>query len=150
MVIMGLDDATQFDAIVDHHERGSIPPPTMWDPVPAFDPSQAPLGYHRFHVGLPYALGRCKDWDNAARTHGERMIENWSDYAPNVREAVLETFVRSPLDVELPNMRYGDLLIGSLGHGQVGYNRPFAGAGHVMRALRDYTCAVRAVIRAVI
>ena len=147
MVIMGLDDATQFDAIVDHHERGCIPPPTMWGSCPTlFDPSQAPLGYHTGFMWekLPYALGGdAKNWDNAARTHGERMIENWSDYAPNVREAVLETFVRSPLDVErmLPNMRYGDLLVGSLGHGQVGYNRPFAGAGHYRTCIEGlYLC----------
>ncbi len=147
MVIMGLDDATQFDAIVDHHERGCIPPPTMWGSCPTlFDPSQAPLGYHTGFMWekLPYALGGdAKNWDNAARTHGERMIENWSHYAPNVREAVLETFVRSPLDVErtLPNMRYGDLLVGSLGHGQVGYNRPFAGAGHYRTCIEGlYLC----------
>ena len=60
MVIMGLDDATQFDAIVDHHERGSIPPPTMWGSRPTrFDPSQAPAGYHTAFMWekLPYALG---------------------------------------------------------------------------------------------
>ncbi|MGY8827106.1 MAG: hypothetical protein ACKVJG_24850 [Candidatus Latescibacterota bacterium] len=60
-----------------------------------------------------------------------------------MRDAVLETFVRSPLDVErtLPNMRHGDLLVGSLGHGQVGYNRPFVGAGHYRAHLRNlYLC----------
>src|SRR5258708_28944616 len=45
--------------------------------------------------------------------------------------AVLDWFCRSPLDTErqLPNMRRGDLLVGSFANGQVGYNRPFAGAG---------------------
>ena len=45
--------------------------------------------------------------------------------------AVLDAFTRSPLDTErsLPNMRGGDLLVGSLSDGQVGYHRPFAGAG---------------------
>jgi len=39
---------------------------------------------------------------------------------------------RSPLDTErtLPNMREGDLLVGAFTHGQVGYHRPFPGAGH--------------------
>ena len=84
-----------------------------------------------------------RDWDTEARAHGEQMIDVWAEHAPNVREAVLETFVRSPLDVErtLPNMRYGDLLVGSLGHGQVGYNRPFAGAGHYRTCLDGlYLC----------
>ena len=85
-----------------------------------------------FAMGLP---GRAAD--------GEQMIDAWSEHAPNVRDAVLETFVRSPLDVErtLPNMRYGDLLVGSLGHGQVGYNRPFAGAGHYRTCIEGlYLC----------
>jgi phytoene dehydrogenase-like protein len=39
--------------------------------------------------------------------------------------------VLSPAETEiaLPNMRRGDLLVGSFANGQVGYNRPFAGAG---------------------
>ena len=147
MVIMGLDGVAQFDAIVDHHERGSIPPSTMWGSCPTlFDPSQAPTGYHTAFMWekLPYALGGDPaNWDAAAEAHGRRMIDAWSEHAPNVRDAVLETFVRSPLDVErtLPNMRYGDLLVGSLGHGQVGYNRPFVGAGHYRTCVeRLYLC----------
>ena len=38
---------------------------------------------------------------------------------------------RTPLDVEraLPNMRHGDLLVGAFTSGQIGYDRPFPGAG---------------------
>jgi phytoene dehydrogenase-like protein len=44
---------------------------------------------------------------------------------------VLDAYSRSPLDIErsLPNMARGDLLIGSFANGQVGWNRPFPGAG---------------------
>ena len=44
---------------------------------------------------------------------------------------MLDAFTRSPLDTErsLPNMCRGDLLVGSLSDGQVGYHRPFPGAG---------------------
>ena len=47
-------------------------------------------------------------------------------------DAVIDSFTRSPLDVErsLPNMRQGDLLIGAFTQDQIGYNRPFPGAGH--------------------
>jgi phytoene dehydrogenase-like protein len=43
----------------------------------------------------------------------------------------VDSFTRSPLDVErcLPNMREGDLLVGAFANDQVGYHRPFAGAG---------------------
>jgi phytoene dehydrogenase-like protein len=45
---------------------------------------------------------------------------------------VIDWFTRSPLDTErsLPNMRAGDLLVGAFAQGQVGYDRPFSGAGH--------------------
>jgi phytoene dehydrogenase-like protein len=45
---------------------------------------------------------------------------------------VVDSFTRSPLDTErsLPNMREGDLLVGAFSNGQIGFNRPFAGAGH--------------------
>ena len=60
------------------------------------------------------------------------MLARWRTFAPNLEEAVLNSFTRSPLDTErtLPNMREGDLLVGALAHGQSGYHRPFPGAGH--------------------
>ncbi|MFT5378300.1 MAG: phytoene dehydrogenase-like protein [Candidatus Latescibacterota bacterium] len=147
MMIMGLDGAARFDEIVRSHEEGLVPPTVMWGSCPTlFDATQAPSGQHAAFMWekLPYKLrGDAQNWDAEAQGHGHRMLEVWSEHAPNIRDAVLETFVRSPLDVErtLPNMRYGDLLVGSLGHGQVGYNRPFAGAGHYRAHLRNlYLC----------
>jgi phytoene dehydrogenase-like protein len=63
--------------------------------------------------------------------HGRDLLRLWTQYAPNLEGAVLDAFVRSPLDTErdLPNMRHGDLLVGSFDGGQVGYHRPFEGAG---------------------
>ena len=56
----------------------------------------------------------------------------WSEFAPNLASgAVIDSFTRTPLDTErkLPNMRRGDLLVGGFSNDQVGYHRPFAGAG---------------------
>jgi phytoene dehydrogenase-like protein len=55
----------------------------------------------------------------------------WERHAPNLADAVIDSFTRSPLDTErsLPNMREGDLLVGAFTGGQVGYHRPFPGAG---------------------
>ena len=54
------------------------------------------------------------------------MLNLWTDYAPNLKHAVLDWFVRSPLDTErtLANMVGGDLLVGAFEHGQVGYQSP--------------------------
>jgi phytoene dehydrogenase-like protein len=135
MVIMGLDHVDQFPEIVRHHEAGTIPPTVMWGACPTlFDPSQAPTGFHTAFMWekLPYRLnGEAANWDRARTRHGEVMLELWQRHAPNLREAVIDFFVRSPLDTErsLPNMRYGDLLVGAFTNGQIGHDRPFPGAG---------------------
>jgi len=147
MVILGLEDVAQFPEIVRHHEAGSIPPTVMWGACPTlFDTSQAPAGHHTAFMWekLPYRLqGDPRRWDDAKDGHARRMLELWSEYAPNLRGDVLGWSCRSPLDTErtLPNMREGDLLVGALADGQVGYDRPFPGAGHYRGPLAGlYLC----------
>ena len=59
------------------------------------------------------------------------MLELWHQHAPNLGDAVINSFTRTPMDTErsLPNMREGDLLVGAFTNGQIGYHRPFPGAG---------------------
>jgi phytoene dehydrogenase-like protein len=147
MVIMGLDHVDQFHDIVRHHEAGTMPPTVMWGACPTlFDPSQAPPGCHTAFMWekLPYRLnGDARNWDGARDAHGRAMLSLWRQYAPNLSDAVIDSFTRSPLDVErcLPNMREGDLLIGAFSNDQVGFNRPFAGAGSYRTHLpRLYLC----------
>ena len=67
---------------------------------------------------LPYALhGDPAGWDRKEKSHGQSMLNLWTEYAPNLKHAVLDWFVRSPLDTErtLPNMAGGDLLVGAFG-----------------------------------
>jgi phytoene dehydrogenase-like protein len=107
----------------------------MWGATPTvFDPSQAPAGAHTAFMWekLPYRLrGDARNWDAERERHGDGMLKMWTDYAPNLAEAVTGWFARSPLDTErsLPNMREGDLLVGSFANGQIGHDRPFRGAG---------------------
>jgi phytoene dehydrogenase-like protein len=135
MVIMGLDHADQLGDIVRHHEAGTMPPTVMWGACPTiFDPSQAPPGQHTAFMWekLPYRVhGNADNWDGLRDEHGRTMLRLWQQHAPNLADAVIDSFARSPLDVErcLPNMREGDLLIGAFANDQVGFNRPFAGAG---------------------
>jgi phytoene dehydrogenase-like protein len=148
MVILGLERFGQFEEIVAAHERGDIPGTVMWGACPTlFDPSQAPAGGHTAFMWekLPYSIGGdAAQWDAIAEQHGRDMLQLWSEYAPNLADGtVLDSFVRTPLDTErsLPNMQQGDLLVGSFAHGQVGYNRPFAGAGTYRTAVAGlYLC----------
>jgi phytoene dehydrogenase-like protein len=136
MVILGLERFEQFHEIVAAHEQGRSPPTVMWGACPTlFDPSQAPPGRHTAFMWekLPYRLhGDAANWDAAQEEHGRAMLKLWSEYAPNLAGGtVLNSFTRSPLDTErtLPNMQSGDLLVGSFANGQIGYHRPFPGAG---------------------
>ena len=135
MVIMGLEHLDQFPEMIRHHEQGTVPLPIMWGACPTlFDATQAPPGRHTAFMWekAPYSLqGDAANWDAARDEHGRALLRLWQGHAPNLEEAVIDSFTRSPLDVErsLPNMREGDLLVGAFDHGQVGYHRPFAGAG---------------------
>ncbi len=147
MFIVGLERFGQFHDIVAAHERGEIPATVAWGACPSlFDPSQAPPGQHTAFLWekLPYALrGNAANWDAARDAHGRHLLAHWSEFAPNLASAVLDSFTRSPLDTEreLPNMRGGDLLVGSFAHGQIGWNRPFAGAGSYRTAISGlYLC----------
>ena len=147
MVILGLEHFDFYLDIVDHHEKGRIPPTVMWGSCPTvFDPSQAPEGCHTAFMWekLPYHLGgKAANWDREREAHGQAMLDVWCEYAPNLNDAVIDWFARSPLDVErtFPNMQAGDLLIGAFTHGQIGYDRPFPGAGHYRGYLEGlYLC----------
>jgi len=147
MVILGLEDIAQFPELVRHHEEGTIPPTVMWGATPTqFDPSQAPAGSHTAFMWekLPYRLrGNAQNWDAEKNPHGQAMLDLWSQYAPNLNDAVLDWFTRSALDTErtFPNMQEGDLLVGAFANGQIGYHRPFPGAGHYRGHIRNlYLC----------
>ena len=79
-----------------------------------FDPTQAPAGSHTAFMWekLPYRLhGHPDNWDRAGEEHGKVMLALWRRHAPNLEDAVIDWFTRSPRDVarSLPNMRDGDL-----------------------------------------
>jgi phytoene dehydrogenase-like protein len=147
MVILGLERFEQFHESVAAHELGQIPPTVMWGACPTlFDPRQAPSGGHTAFMWekLPFSVhGDSRQWDLIAQEHGRRLLKLWTQYAPNLQDAVLDSFVRTPLDTErtLPNMQAGDLLVGSFANGQIGENRPFAGAGRYRTPLAGlYLC----------
>ena len=148
MVILGLERFGQFDEIVAAHEAGQIPETVMWGACPTlFDPRQAPPGKHTLFMWekVPYRLhGSPSNWDSEGQIHGAKMLDLLRRSAPNLQEgAVIDSFVRTPVDTErdLPNMRGGDLLVGSFANGQVGFNRPFAGAGEYRTAVQGlYLC----------
>lgn len=147
MVILGLEDWRQFHDIVAAHERGEIPRTVMWGASPTvFDSSQAPAGKHTAFMWekLPFALrGDASNWRQQARQHAADMLKLWTQYAPNIEHDLEAQFERSPWDIQndFPNMRRGDLLIGSFAGGQIGAHRPFPGAGRYRTPIESlYLC----------
>lgn len=149
MTILGLENVNQFHEIVNAHQHGRIPETrVVWGACPTlFDPSQAPSGMHTLFMWekIPYALrGSVADWKEEKELHGKRIQNMLTRFAPNLGEpAIIDSFVRSPADTErsFPNMKYGDLLVGSFANNQVGYNRPFEGAGEYRTPVKGlYLC----------
>src|SRR6266542_6223410 len=143
----GLDHVDRFGNIVRHHEAGTIPPTVMWGTCATlFDGSQAPAGRQTAFMceKLPYRVhGDAANWDRLRDEHARAMLKLWQAHAPNLADAILGSFARTPLDTErdLPNMREGDLLVGAFANDQVGYHRPFLGAGAYRTHLRGlYLC----------
>lgn len=136
MMILGLDHIDDYLRMVDAHETGRQPPPILWGSCPTrFDASQAPEGKHTAFMWqkMPYRLnGNPKNWDLERERIGREMLDLMCAHSADLRDSVIDHFVRSPLDVErtFPNMRAGDLLVGAFTNGQIGHNRPFEGAGH--------------------
>jgi phytoene dehydrogenase-like protein len=147
MIILGLERFDQFHDIVKAHESGQLPATVMWGACPTqFDPRQAPPGGHTAFMWekVPYAIqGDARQWDKIAEQHAQQLLKLWTKYAPNLADTVLDAFPRTPLDTErtLPNMQSADLLVGSFANGQVGENRPFAGAGRYRTPIQGlYLC----------
>jgi phytoene dehydrogenase-like protein len=135
MVIMGIDHVDTFIELVRNHDEKTIGPCVLWGGTPtALDATQAPPGKHTAFMWekAPYELHGCSsNWIAEKPKHAKRMFDLWCEYAPNLRSAVISSFSQSPHEtaVNNPNMREADVLIGAFQNGQVGLDRPFAGAG---------------------
>jgi phytoene dehydrogenase-like protein len=78
-----------------------------------FDPSRVPPGKAIMHLWdyVPYARPDGRSWDEAKLQYAERMLDRLTVYVSNVREAIIEKHVDSPVDMERtsPSFRHGDL-----------------------------------------
>jgi phytoene dehydrogenase-like protein len=97
-----------------------------------FDPVDAPEGGY---TGLmrhfaPYALaeGGPEGWDRVGREYGQRCIDRWREFAPNLTDdAILQWATYTPLDIarRIPNMVQGDWMGGLIDLDNMLDSRPF-------------------------
>ncbi len=97
------------------------------------DPALAPAGQHVMSIWMQYAPYRLREgcWDEARREAlGDQVVNTLSDYAPNLKSAILHRQVLTPLDLETRfDAPEGNLYQGELTLDQFLFMRPVAGWG---------------------
>jgi phytoene dehydrogenase-like protein len=109
-----------------------------------YDPSLAPPGRHIMGIFLQYAPYTLREgtWDELREPFGDRVIDLIAEYAPNIRDIVLERQVLTPLDLE---RRFG-ITGGNIFHGEMSLDqmfvmRPLAGWARYQTPIRGlYLC----------
>jgi phytoene dehydrogenase-like protein len=90
----------------------------------AVDPTLAPPGKHTLFIWgqyYPYELASGDSWDEIGDAVADRMLDKLAEYAPNVREAVIDRLVEHPLYLE----RELGLLRGNVMHLEMSINQMF-------------------------
>jgi phytoene dehydrogenase-like protein len=109
-----------------------------------YDSSLAPAGRHIMGVFLQYAPYTLREgsWDQLREPFAERVLDLIAEYAPNIRDIVLDRQVLTPLDLE---RRFG-ITGGNIFHGEMSLDqmfvmRPVAGWARYRTPLRGlYLC----------
>ena len=132
MTIVGLDHVDQFFDIIRHHEAGTIPPTVMWGACPTmFDSTQAPAGSTRRSCGSCPIGSRATPPTGSARATARArdaramaaMRRTCATRSSNVRRARRSTSsaaCRTCAGRSAGRRFHQD---------QIGYHRPFPGAG---------------------
>lgn len=130
--ILGVEDASDIDMIFGEVHDGRLPGRLGGNGACStlFDPSQAPAGKHTafWWPWAPYDLdGDASNWDAQREEVSRVMLEQWSDYAPNLTgENILGKALFTPLDIERHciSMQRGSHHLGAYLPEQLGANRP--------------------------
>jgi phytoene dehydrogenase-like protein len=107
------------------------------------DPSVAPPGRHVmscFVQYAPYNLAEGpSDWDNQKEAFGDAVIDLVSEFAPNLKDVIVERHVVSPLDMERDwGLTEGNIFHGELSLEQLFFSRPIPGWARYRTPIRDY------------
>jgi phytoene dehydrogenase-like protein len=94
------------------------------------DPGMAPPGKHVMSVFVQYAPSTITGgWDNLKRdAFGNAVIEAIAQFAPNIRDIIIEKQVLTPADIErITGLTEGNIFQGELALHQLFFLRPSAG-----------------------
>jgi phytoene dehydrogenase-like protein len=109
------------------------------------DPSVAPPGKHIlscFVQYAPYKLRPGLNWDDQKEAFGNNVIDTISEYAPNIKEIMLDKQVITPLDLEREwGLSEGNIFQGELSLEQLFFLRPVPGWAQFRTPIKNlYLC----------
>ena len=109
-----------------------------------YDPSLAPPGKHLMSIFVQYAPYKLANasWDEIRDAYADRVIDILSDYAPNIKGAILDRQVLTPLDLEREfGLTHGNIFHGELSLDQLFFLRPLPGWAQYRTPIRNlYLC----------
>lgn len=94
------------------------------------DPTVAPAGQHLMSMFVQYAPYRLaeRNWDDVKEGFADRCLDVLAEYAPNIRRAVIDRQVLSPLDLERRfGLTGGNIFQGAMTLNQLFFLRPVPG-----------------------
>jgi phytoene dehydrogenase-like protein len=109
------------------------------------DPSVAPPGKHVmscFVQYAPYKLRPGLNWDEQREAFGNNVIDTIAEYAPNIRDIIINKQVLTPLDLEREfGLSEGNIFQGELSLEQLFFLRPVPGYAQFRTPIRNlYMC----------
>ena len=104
------------------------------------DPSVAPPGKHVLSCFVQYAPYKLAEgtWDEQKKAFGDNVINTIAEYAPNIKDIIIERQVLTPLDLEREfGLTQGNIFQGELSLEQLFFLRPVAGWAYLPHAHRQ-------------
>ncbi len=124
-------------------DAGRLPHhPSMIMQIPSvYDPSMAPEGKHCMSVWVETAAFELADgsWDDAREQVADLIVDNLSIYAPNIKDAIIERQVVTPLDlVREVGLTNADILHLDMTPQQFFASRPLRGWNSYRTPIENY------------
>jgi phytoene dehydrogenase-like protein len=106
------------------------------------DPSMAPPGKHVISCFVQYAPYHLDPsvgtWDDNRDAFGDTVIDRIAEFAPNIRDIIIDRQVLTPLDIEERfGLTEGNIFQGELSLEQLFFNRPVPGYARFRTPIRD-------------
>ena len=139
-------DVERFEMAWDAEKYGRLPDELMIEVIiqTVHDPDMAPPGKHLINTGiqqLPIDLAE-GTWDDLKPKFTKSVVDTLCEYAPNLRDNIIDTFTITPLDLEREyGLTGGNIFHGGMFLNQLFGSRPLPGWSEYRAPIRGlYLC----------